>query len=104
MIFILTGPISIRPRNVFFPKVCVIHNSRKNLILIKYGRERTVVPFDRELNSESNDAIYIDGPYSNRTKTNFFFQNVCIYTCDAQFLKKLQSYEIWPRENECTIR
>ncbi len=35
----------------------VMHDSGENFIFVKYGRDRGCVPFDRELNSESNDDI-----------------------------------------------
>ncbi len=38
----------------------------------KYGRERNNTPFDRELNSLSNDVVFFSRPYLKPSEETFF--------------------------------
>ncbi len=40
----------------------------------KYGRERNDIPFDRELNSLSNDVVFFSRPYLKPIEETFFFR------------------------------
>jgi hypothetical protein len=60
----------------------------EKLLSRKYGRERKDIPFDRELNSLSNDVFFFSRPYLNY-RLQFFFPYLGIYDDRTMFWRNI---------------